>query len=300
MYSSRVVLLSIVLCSASFATAQTSYVAEITKWRADHEKQLRSEDDWLTVAGLFWLNPGVNTVGSGSGYNVELTSSFPKGKFGEITLSEHGAVLSLAPGVKALANDVPVSRLTGEQIIPPVELKPDDPGPPTKIKIGSQSFYVIKRGDKLGIRLKDNNNPARSNFKGEKWYPIDARYKVTATLDPYPEAKPVKVPNVLGGEFDYKSPGVLHFTISGKEYTLMPVIEDDHLFIIFRDLTSKTTTYGAGRFLYAPMPKDGKVELDFNKAENPPCAFTSFATCPLPPQQNKLDVTIPVGEKRNH
>jgi len=288
------------LVFASIVAAQTSYVADVSKWRADHEKQLRSEDDWLTVAGLFWLKQGLNTVGSGPGYDVELTKSFSKGKFGEITLSEHGVVLALAPGVKALAGDAPISTMTGEQILSPVELKSDDPGPPTKIKIGSESFYVIKRGDKLGIRLKDNNNPARLNFRGEKWYAIDARYKVTATLDPYPEAKPVKVPNVLGGEFDYKSPGVLHFTLSGKEYTLMPVIEDDHLFIIFRDLTSKSTTYGAGRFLYAPMPKDGKVELDFNKAENPPCAFTEFATCPLPPQQNRLEVAIPAGEKRNH
>lgn len=296
----RWVFLFTTLFFASSVAAQTSYDADVAKWRAEHEKQLRSENDWLTVAGLFWLKPGVNTVGSGGTYDVELTKSFPKGKFGEITLSEHGVVLAPAPGVNALANDVPVSRMTGEQIVPPVELIPDDPGPPTKIKIGTQSLYAIKRGDKLGIRLKDNNNPARLNFKGEKWYAIDARYKVIATLDPYPEAKPVKVPNVLGGEFDYKSPGVLHFTLDGKEYTLMPVIEDDHLFIIFRDLTSKTTTYGAGRFLYAPMPKDGKVELDFNKAENPPCAFTDFATCPLPPQQNRLEVAIPAGEKRNH
>ncbi|MBV9240960.1 MAG: DUF1684 domain-containing protein [Acidobacteria bacterium] len=284
----------------SSVAAQNAYVTEITQWRADHEKQLRSEDDWLTVAGLFWLKPGVNTVGSGGHYDVELTKSFPSGKFGEITLSEHGVVLALAPGVKALAGDVPVSAMTGEQVLPPIELKPDDPGPPTKIKVGSQSFYVIKRGDKLGIRLKDNKNPARLNFKGEKWYAIDPRFKVTATLEAYPEPKPVKVPNVLGGEFDYKSPGILRFTIDGKQLSLMPVIEDDHLFIIFRDPTSKTTTYGAGRFLYAPMPKDGKVELDFNKAENPPCAFTEFATCPLPPQGNRLDVAVPAGEKRNH
>jgi uncharacterized protein (DUF1684 family) len=280
--------------------AQPGYVADVTKWRADHEKQLRGEDDWLAVAGLFWLKNGVNTVGYGGHYDVELSSSFPKGKFGEITLSQDGAVLALAPGVKALAGDVPVSRMTGAQIVPPVELKPDDPGPATKIKVGSQTFYLIKRGEKVGIRLKDSKSPARLNFKGEKWYPIDARYKVTATIDAYPDAKPVKVPNVLGGDYDYKSPGLLHFTLGGKDYALMPVIEDDHLFIIFRDLTSKSTTYGAGRFLYAPMPKDAKVELDFNKAENPPCAFTEFATCPLPPHQNRLDVAIPAGEKRYH
>jgi uncharacterized protein (DUF1684 family) len=297
----KLVAIVLTLLSLHMTTlAQAGYIAEVEKWRAEHEKQLRSEDDWLTVAGLFWLKPGLNTVGSGAGYDVRLTDSFPKGKFGDITLSEHGAVLTLALGVKALAGDVPVSRMTGEQIVPPVELIPDDPGPPTKIRVGSQSFYVIKRGDKFGVRLKDNNSPARLKFKGEKWYAVEPSYRVTATLEPYPEAKPVKVPNVLGGDYDYKSPGLLHFSLGGKEYTLMPVIEDDHLFIIFRDLTSKTSTYGAGRFLYAPMPQDGKVDLDFNKAENPPCAFTEFATCPLPPQQNRLDVAVRAGEKRNH
>ena len=297
---SRLVALSLVFVLSAGVVAQQSYTSEITKWRSDHEKQLRSEDDWLTVAGLFWLKQGVNTVGAGARYDVELTSSFPTGKFGEITLSRDGAVLALAPGVKALAGDVPVSRMTGEQIVPPVELRPDDPGPATKIKVGTQTFYLIKRGDKFGIRLKDSRSPARLSFKGEKWYPVDPRYRVIATMDAYPEAKPVKVPSVLGTDYDYKSPGLLRFTLGGKEYTLMPVIEEDHLFIIFRDLTSKSTTYGAGRFLYAPMPKDGKVELDFNKAENPPCAFTEFATCPLPPQQNKLDVAIAAGERRNH
>jgi uncharacterized protein (DUF1684 family) len=282
------------------AVSQRDYFTEVTKWRSDHEKQLRSEDDWLTLAGLFWLKPGVNTVGPGSTFDVQLTRSFTKGKFGEITVSGHGVVLTLAPGVKAYTGNVVVSTMTGEQITQPVELKPDDPGPANKIQIGSQSFYLIKRGDKLGIRLKDSQSPARLNFKGEQWYAPDAHYKVTATLDAFPEAKPVKVPNVLGGEYDYKSPGLLHFTLGGKGLTLMPVIEDDHLFIIFRDTTSKTTTYGAGRFLYAPMPKDGKVELDFNKAENPPCAFTEFATCPLPLAENKLDVAIAAGEKRNH
>ncbi len=296
----KVIGLGLIFLSAIFAIGQGNYNAETAKWRAEHEKQLRSENDWLTVTGLFWLKPGVNTVGSGEKYDIQLTSGFPKGKFGEITVSEHGAVLAIAPGVHALAGDVPVSRMTGEQILPPVELKPDDPGPPTTIRVGSQSFYVIKRGDKLGLRLKDGRNPARLNFNGEKWYPVDPRYKVIATLEAYAEPKPVKVPNVLGGDYDYKSPGLLHFTLDGKELTLMPVIEEDHLFIIFRDPTSKTTTYGAGRFLYAPMAKDGKVELDFNKAENPPCAFTEFATCPLPPQQNRLDVAIPAGEKRYH
>lgn len=289
------------LAPSSFA--QRAYTAEINKWRADHERELGGEDNWLTLAGLFWLKPGVNTVGSGGSYDVQLTSDFPKGKFGDITVSDHGVVLAVAPGVNALSATLVISTssITSEQIIAPLELTPDDPGPGNRVKIGSETFYLIKRGDKLGIRLKDSRSPARLNFKGEKWYPVNSRYRVIATLDPYPEAKPVRVPNVLGGTFDYKSPGILRFTLEGKEYSLMPVIEDDHLFIIFRDLTSRTETYGAGRFLYAAAAdKSGKVILDFNKAENPPCAFTSFATCPLPPQQNRLNVAIRAGELRNH
>ncbi|HEV7701507.1 MAG TPA: DUF1684 domain-containing protein [Pyrinomonadaceae bacterium] len=280
--------------------AQTSYNTEIAKWRSEHEKDLRTDNGWLTVAGLMWLKQGVNTVGSGGRYDVELTSNFPKGKFGEITLNGTDAVLIVAPGIAAMSTKPPVSVMTGEAIIAPLALTPDDPGPANQIKVGSQTFYLIKRENKLGIRLKDSKSPGLVNFKGEKWYPVDSRYKINADFEPYPEPKEVMIPNVLGGNYKEKAPGLIRFKINGKEYTLMPVIEDDHLFIIFRDLTSRTTTYGAGRFLYAPMPKDGKVELDFNKAENPPCAFTSFATCPLPPIENRLTVAIPAGEKRNH
>jgi uncharacterized protein (DUF1684 family) len=290
----------LVLLIAGGVLAQSNYVAELAKWRAAHEVELRADGGWLSVAGLFWLKQGVNTVGTGSKYDVELTPRFKGGKFGDITLRGEDAVLTLAQGVVAMSGMPKTSVLTGEQIKAPVALIPDDPGPATVIKVGSQSFYLIKRNGRLGVRLKDAENPSRKNFKGERWYPVDPRYRIVADYEPYAEPKAVKVPNVLGGEFDYKAPGLLRFTLGGKEVTLMPVVEDDHLFIIFKDPTSRTTTYGAGRFLYADVAKDGKVVLDFNKAENPPCAFTEFATCPLPPQQNRLDVPIPAGEKRNH
>ena len=124
--------------------------------------------------------------------------------------------------------------------------------------------------------------------------------RVTATLEAYPAPEDVLVPNQIGSTYKYQAPGILKFKLKGKDVSLMPVIEDDHLFIIFRDMTSRSATYGAGRFLYADMPKDGKVVLDFNKAENPPCAYTKFATCPLPPQQNRLTISIPAGEKKYH
>ncbi len=271
--------------------AESDYERGINKWRAAHETELLADGGWLTVAGLFWLKEGVNTVGAGGNYDVQLTDNFTQGKFGEIIFSGGNAALNIVPGVEAKSDG---------KIITKIDLASDEKTKPNRIEGGSQTFYLIKREDRFGIRLKDLKNPERTKFSGLEWFAIDPKLEVTADLEPYPEPKDVKVPNVLGGTFPYKSPGILKFKIRGKEYRLQPVIEDDHLFIIFRDLTSKSSTYGAGRFLYADAPKDGKVVLDFNKAENPPCAFTAFATCPLPPQQNRLEVAIKAGEKRYH
>jgi uncharacterized protein (DUF1684 family) len=282
------IFLAVIVLSNSIV-AQSSYIVGIEKWRSAHQTELLADGGWLTVAGLFWLKEGVNTVGAGNAYDVQLTDNFKQGKFGEIVFSGGKATLTAAPGVEAKSDGKSITT---------VDLTSDEKT--NKIEIGSQTFYMIKREDRFGIRLKDAKNPARTNFTGLKWFPIDPKLKVIAELEPYSEPQDVKVPNVLGGTFPYKSPGILKFNLGGTEYRLQPVIEGDHLFIIFRDLTSKTSTYGAGRFLYADAPKDGKVVLDFNKAENPPCAFTAFATCPLPPQQNRLDVEIKAGEKRYH
>jgi uncharacterized protein (DUF1684 family) len=272
------------------ANAQTDYVKTIEKWRTDHETQLKSENGWLTVAGLFWLKDGANTIGAGSGFDIELTENF-KGKFGEIEFKNDSATLKVESGVEALSGGKQISS---------IELLSDEKGTPTVIQTGSQTFYLIKREERFGIRLKDKNSVQRVNFKGLNWFSTNANYKITAAFEPFAEPKEVLIPNVLGGNFKMKSPGVLRFKFKGKQYVLEPVLEDgsDELFIIFRDGTSKTETYGAGRFLYAAKPVGGKVILDFNRAENPPCAFTAFATCPLPPPQNRLEIKIKAGEKR--
>lgn len=285
-----VILFAVIILSLA-GYAESDYERGISKWRAAHQNELLADGGWLTVSGLFWLKDGVNTVGSGGKYDVELTASFKAGKFGDIVFSGGRATLNILPGIEATADGKPFTTL---------ELASDEKRKPNKVAVGSQTFYLIKRGDRFAIRLKDEKSPARIHFTGLKWFSVDPSLKVTATLEPFPEPKEILVPNVLGGTFPYKSPGILRFTIRGKQYTLQPVEEDDHLFIIFRDLTSKSSTYGAGRFLYADAPRDGKVELDFNKAENPPCAFTAFATCPLPPQQNRLALAIRAGEKRYH
>ena len=282
--------LAIVLVSVGSVLAQSDYVKAVEKWRSDEETDLKKEDGWLTLAGLFWLKDGVNTVGAGPQFDVRLTDHFTQGKFGEIDFKKGVATLTVAGGVEARCDDKPVST---------IDLVSDEKGKPTEIRVGSQMFYLIRREDRFGIRLKDNQSKGRLAFKGLNWFPVDESYRVPAQLEAFPEPKEVMVPNVLGGHFKMKSPGRLRFALQGKEYSLQPVLNDDgSLFIIFRDATNSNETYSAGRFLDADKPVDGKTTLDFNKATNPPCAFTPYATCPLPPEGNDLPVAIKAGEKR--
>jgi uncharacterized protein (DUF1684 family) len=286
----RVVFVVLSLILGSIGCTSSLYVNEIEKWRQDHENDLKKDDGWLTVAGLYWLKDGVNTVGSGDSYDVQLTGNFKQNKFGVIEFHDGKATLNVATGVNATVDGKPISS---------VELLSDDPGPATKVTTGSQTFYLIKREYRYGIRLKDSQSPARVNFTGENWFPVDERYRVRATFEPFDAPQEIEIPNILGGTFKMKSPGIVKFTLNNKEFSLQPVVENDtQLFFIFKDPTAGGATYGAGRFLYTDNPVNGKVVLDFNKAENPPCAFTEFATCPLPPPQNKLDIEIPAGEKK--
>jgi hypothetical protein len=180
-----------------------------------------------------------------------------------------------------------------------VTLRPDSTGSPDVLEMGALSLTVIERGGRLGIRLKDRNSPVRKAFTGLRWFEIDEDYRVEARWVSHPQPKPVKVPNVLGQTEAMPSPGYAEFTLGGKSVRLDGVLEDPHaeqLFFILRDRTSGKETYGAGRFLYADLPQGGKVVLDFNKAYNPPCAFTPYATCPLPPPQNWMPVRVEAGE----
>ena len=286
------ILLMVATLAVSMASAQEqlNYAQLIEKWRSDAEANLKKETGWLTVAGLSWLKEGTNTVGAGDAFDVRLTDNFKQGKFGEIDFKGGAATLKVEKGVEAQADGKSVST---------IELVSDENGKPTEIRTGTQTFFLIKREDRFGIRLRDSNSEARRNFKGRHWFPVDESSKVTARLEAWPEPKEISIPNVLGGNFKMKSPGVLKFSVKGKEYSLQPVTEDDKsLFIIFGDGSNRNETYKAGRFLYADMPVNGETVLDFNKAYNPPCAFTPFATCPLPPPQNKLEVEIKAGEKR--
>lgn len=271
-------------------TPSSDYRAEVEAWRQRREQRLRADDGWLTVVGLFWLKDGANPVGSAPDSAVVLPSPVPADAC-TITLTDGRATLAVAPGADARIDGRPVTNLV---------LVPDTAPGHKEVQLGSVSLSLIDRQGKLGIRVKDLNSPRRKSFPGLQWYPVDERAKVEAQWVSYPTPKPISITNVLGQVDDLSSPGYATFTWGGQEVTLNPVLDapdSQTLFFIFRDKTSGKTTYGGGRFLYSSLPKAGRLELDFNKAYSPPCAFTDFATCPLPPPQNRLSVAIEAGEK---
>ena len=180
-------------------------------------------------------------------------------------------------------------------------MEPDTGENKTTLRKGSVSFFIIERGKKLGVRVKDRESPERVHFEGLQYFPANMKWRVRCKFEPYKPGKTIPILNIIGMLEDSPSPGALVFQVDGKEYRLDAMEgekEENNLYIIFADKTSGKETYGAGRYLYSePLGADGTVVLDFNKAYNPPCAFTVFATCPLPPPQNKLPIRVEAGEK---
>ncbi len=269
-----------------------AYVADVQRFRADREAALRADDGWLTVAGLFWLKPGRNTAGSAADNDIVLPRRAPA-RLGTFELARGTVTFAADPSARVARNGHPITSarfdLSG--------------GDRDAVTADDLVLFPIQRGDRIGIRMRDLHSRMRSGFTGLRWYPVRPEYRLTATFVAYPQPRTVKVPNVLGQEPEMTSPGYVTFTLQGRSLRLEPVFESDErseLFFIFSDLTSRDATYRAGRFLYAPLPKDGVVVLDFNKAENPPCAFTEFATCPLPLKENRLPVRIEAGELAYH
>lgn len=260
-------------------------------WQAERLQRLTSPDGWLTLVGLTWLKEGEQTAGSAPDSAVPLPSPVPP-KAG--TFVRQGDTVSFQPA-PGLAFTLEGKPFTGGA------LKTDEKGAPDVVRLGTVSFQIIRRQDRLGVRVKDSEAAARKQFHGIPMYPASADWKVEARLVPDEKPRMLSVPTVLGYAEEMKAAGTLVFTVAGKEYRLTPVGEegDEELFIVFGDETNRDTTYGAGRFLEAPLPdKDGRVVLDFNRAYNPPCAFSRFATCPLPPRGNRLSLRVEAGEKR--
>ncbi len=283
-------LLSLML-ALPLAAQEVDLVKATQQWHDGRIARLTSEGGWLTLVGLDWLSEGENAFGSDPELAVPLEHSRLPAKAGALVLK--GTTVRLVPqaGIKLTVNGQPATER---------ELKTDEEGQPDVLKAGRLTFFVIRRGDRFAVRVKDPESAARKAFKGIDCYPADPAFRVVGDFIPYPEPKKVPIPTVLGTVEEQLSPGVVRFTLKGKTFTLQPVIEDpEHpeLFFVFNDATSGKTTYPAGRFVYAPMPKDGKVTLDFNRAYNPPCAFSPYATCPLPPKSNRMDLAVEAGEK---
>ena len=270
-------------------TSQPSYRQEIENWRQEREARLKSEGGWLTVVGLFWLKEGRNTVGADAGSDIALPQNSAPASVGQFIFEKGEVRFEAAPGVAAMVNGKPAGS---------ARMKPDTSGAPDVLRINSLTMFAIQRGRRMGIRLKDTNSPARMTFAGLKHFPIRENYRVKARYEPYDPPKKLSIPNVLGESSEDLSPGYVEFVLDGKRCRLEPLLEGEELFFIFKDKTAARETYPAGRYLYAATPKRGEVILDFNKAINPPCAFTPYATCPLPPRQNHLAVRIEAGELR--
>jgi uncharacterized protein (DUF1684 family) len=266
-----------ILLLATTLLAASSFNDRAAHWREHYESSLKAPDGWLAVAGLFWLREGANTVGSDPKSDVALPASAPK-HAGTLTL--HDKKVAWAPA-------------TGQK----TDLKNDTSGKATVVQISDLTFTIIEREGKSGVRLRDPNAETRRDFTGTHWFPPSDNWVVKAKWTPYPAGRTIPITNILGMTDNEPSPGYAEFTVQGKTVRLDPVTEDDQLFFMFKDSTTGKSTYPAGRFVYSSMPKDGVVEIDFNQTHNPPCAFTAFATCPLPPRQNTLPVAVEAGEK---
>ncbi|HHQ48397.1 MAG TPA: DUF1684 domain-containing protein [Acidobacteria bacterium] len=276
------------------APVDQAFLASENAWRVEREARLKKPDGWLTLVGLYWLEPGENTVGSDPSNRVVLPEA--------PGVPPHAGVLVLeADGSVHAAFERGSGVLLGDQPATDVRLRTDaDPGGPDVLHAGRISFYVIERSGRIGIRVKDPEAPTRTQFKGLQWYPPDPKWRVTGHLERFAQPRKVEISTHIGTTELMLAPGVIHFTLNGAELSLTPLIsapDDTDLFIVFADATSGSETYGAGRFLDATLNPDGTVVLDFNRAYSPPCAFTPHATCPLPPPENVLQIPIRAGEK---
>jgi hypothetical protein len=262
------------------------------EWRAGRLSRLTSETGWLTLVGLHWLAEGDNALGSAPGAKLPLPAGKAPARAGTLRLEGGRVTLLPEPGAGL--------TIAGEAVAAPRPLATDAEAEPTLVDLGSLNFYVLVRGGRFGLRVRDREAPLRRDFPGLDSFPFDPAARVEASFAPNPPGTTVPVANVLGTTDPMPSPGRLTFTLQGESFTLIALDDtgDGRLFLVVGDRTNGVETYGAGRFLYADPPRDGKTVVDFNRAYNPPCAFTPWSTCQLPPRENRLPVRIEAGEKK--
>jgi uncharacterized protein (DUF1684 family) len=270
------------------ADVPSDYRNQILAWQRHREEGLRSPTGWLTLAGLFWLKPGENTIGSGETSDFLLPKDAPT-QVGVFHVSGNEVTFTSLMGGAVTLNGKPIQSTA--------TLKHDeDEDKSDKLDAGPVQFYVIDRDRRLAVRAKDRNSQMLRNFKGTEFFPINPELRFQAKFIDKPEKVPV--PNVLGKSEMQESPGLVEFTYHGQTFQMRPLYEGKTLLFVFKDLTSKKETYQGGRMVNTPLPQNGTVILDFNRAYNPPCTFTPYATCALPLKQNILPVRIEAGELR--
>jgi len=268
-------------------------VQDYRVWRVNDDKQ-----NWATLAGLFWLKPGVNTFGTASDNDIVLPKGTAAAHVGKLVFQQGDVRVELEKGIAATMADnsgtakpFPGGMIMGDH---------DGNNKPWIMQIGKLQFRIIQRGKRTGLRLKDLANPALKNFHSPQWYPIDPAYRVTATWEPGDGKRQIVVPNILGDATPVTISGTAHFTLNGKQFAITPVEGDPKKSVefVFSDETTNKETYPAGRMVDAgPVTPDGKLLIDFNEAYNPPCAVTAFATCPIAPKENRLSVPVRAGAK---
>jgi len=285
----RIIFCAIILWLSTAVARADDYAQELATERAERVKRLTAPEGWLSLIGLHFLTLGENTVGRAPENKIVLAAG--PARFGTMILAEDGNVrLQVTPGVEALVNGEPVLS---------VNLGDGRSGRPVSVACGTMSIHVIERGGQRALRVKDSASERRSRFAGIDYFPVDPSWRIEAAWEAFDQPREVPIKNILGQESKALVLGWAVFTRDGHTLALLPLQEspDEPLFFIISDLTSGEETYGAARFLYAEPPRDGKVVLDFNRAINPPCAFTPFATCPLPPKENQLPIAVTAGEK---
>jgi uncharacterized protein (DUF1684 family) len=267
----------------------SGYERTLDQWRLAREARLKADDGWLTLVGLFWLDQGANVAGSSENAQVVLPRGRAPERSAVFTLEGNTVTFRPESGVRFTIEGRPAGVM---------QMRPDTSPKPTVLSLGTLRLILLERSGRYAIRVKDNASPERSKFVGLRWYPVDPSWRVSARFMRYASPRRIPVQTAAGTVDRMESPGYVEFTREGKRFRLEPFLEDNELFFVFRDATTGKSTYGAGRFIYAPLPANGTDVLDFNKAENPPCAFTPYATCPIAPKQNRLDFAVTAGEMK--
>lgn len=286
-----VALLLVVAAPPTLASAPSA-ATTLAQWRADRLAALTADSGFLTLVGLFWLEPGRSSFGRARSNDLMLDHP---------ALPRRLGVFELAAGKVRFIAARRASVLESGRPVAVVEMQPDTSGSPTVLSHGPLEFFVIERAGRLGVRIRDLDSPRRREFPGIDYFDADDQWRIEARFEPYEPVRQISILNVLGMESNMPSPGAIVFEKEGREWRLDAIDESSEsatLFVMFADGTSGRESYGAGRFLDVPRPVNGRLVIDFNRAYNPPCAFNEFATCPLPPEQNRLARRITAGERK--